>query len=72
MDHDVDDRLRYLFARAFEGALPTDECPAPERLLDAASGALDAEERAAVVDHMAICPVCAEAWRLAVLHRDAR
>lgn len=62
-----DDELRYLFARAFETATPSDECPAPEDLLDALQGSVPEEERLAVVDHLAVCAVCAEAWRLAKL-----
>lgn len=62
---DDDDRLRLAFARAFEAGLPTDDCPSPDVLLDAATGGSSAEARAAVIDHLAICPVCAEAWRIA-------
>ena len=62
---DSDDSLRFLFAKAFENSLPTDDCPAPEVLFDAYTGVLPAGEREAVVDHLAVCPVCAEAWRLA-------
>lgn len=64
---DDDDRLRLAFARAFEAGLPTDDCPSPDALLDAASGEASAEARAAVIDHVALCPVCAEAWRIARL-----
>lgn len=60
-----DDELRYLFARAFERGVPSDECPSPEVLLDAFHHALPDELRLAVVDHLATCAVCAEAWRLA-------
>jgi hypothetical protein len=66
-----DDPLRYLFARAFEGATPTDDCPAPEALYDAALGVAPAADRAAIVGHLATCPVCAEAWRIAVLAENA-
>ena len=62
---DDDDRLRLLFAMTFEEGLPTDECPGPERLLDAFLRLLPVEERAAIIDHVAGCAVCAEAWRLA-------
>lgn len=69
-DDPKDDRLRYLFARAFEDALPTDACPSPEVVFDAATGALGREERVAVLDHTATCPVCADAWRIATLGRS--
>lgn len=62
---DSDDTLRFLFAKAFENSLPTDDCPPPEALFDAVSGALGPENRDAIVDHLSTCPVCAEAWRLA-------
>ena len=60
-----DDPLKFLFAKAFERSTPTDDCPAPEALLDALRGQVDADARTAIVDHMSECPVCAEAWRLA-------
>jgi hypothetical protein len=60
-----DDELRYLFARAFEGGVPSDECPSPDALLDAFHQVLPEPARLAVVDHLATCAVCAEAWRLA-------
>jgi hypothetical protein len=63
-----DDELRYLFARAFEGATPTDECPPPEDLLDALQGRSPEPRRLEVIDHLAVCAVCADAWRLAKLH----
>jgi len=62
---DEDDRLRFLFAKAFETGVPTDDCPTAERLLEAYHRQLDQDEMNEVVDHIAICPVCAEAWRLA-------
>jgi hypothetical protein len=68
---DDDDKLRYLFARAFEGSTPTDDCPAPEALFDAALGVAGAEDRLAIATHLATCAVCAEAWRIAVLVEPA-
>lgn len=62
---DEDDRLRFLFAKAFETAVPGDDCPSPEVLLDAYHRMLPQGEMDAVVDHIAVCPVCAEAWRIA-------
>lgn len=66
---DDDDRLRFLFASAFEHGGPADDCPPAEALLDALEFRLDADARTAVVDHLGACPVCAEAWRLLVLER---
>lgn len=62
---DEDDRLRFLFAKAFETAVPSDDCPSPETLLDAYHRVLPQEEMDAVVDHISVCAVCAEAWRIA-------
>ena len=59
--------LKFLFASAFTSAVPSDSCPAAERLLDAASGDTTPTQRKDVVDHLAACPVCAELWRLATL-----
>ncbi|MCA9489692.1 MAG: hypothetical protein KC621_07200 [Myxococcales bacterium] len=60
-----DDDLRYLFAQAFTTGLPSDECPTPEILLDAYHHVLPEPQRLLVIDHLAACAVCAEAWRLA-------
>ncbi|MEQ1569399.1 MAG: hypothetical protein ABMA64_27425 [Myxococcota bacterium] len=68
---DDDDALRFLFASAFEHGGALDDCPAPEVLLDTLERRLAPERRAAVVDHLAACPVCAETWRLLVLEREA-
>lgn len=57
--------LRSLFAGAFQGGVPTDACPSPERLFDAFHGVCSHEERLEVLDHLAGCAVCADAWRLA-------
>lgn len=62
---DDDDHLRFLFAKAFEHSVPTDDCPAPGVLLDAILGVSGPAERREAVDHVAGCPSCAEAWRLA-------
>ena len=65
VDGAADARLRSAFARALLGTHEETGCPAPEEVWDALHGG-DAPRRAAIVDHMAKCPVCAEAWRLAV------
>ncbi|MEZ4239628.1 MAG: sigma-70 family RNA polymerase sigma factor [Myxococcota bacterium] len=69
-DQAEDDRLRLLFASAFGRGRPADDCPAPDVLLDAVHAVDPPEARAAVIDHLAVCAVCAEAWRLATLRRD--
>jgi hypothetical protein len=40
------------------------ECPDPEQLFEAASGNLAREYRMKIVDHVAHCAECTEAWRL--------
>ena len=62
---DEDDRLRFLFAKAFENSTPTDACPSPEELLDAYHQQLPRDRADVVLDHIATCAVCAEAWRIA-------
>ncbi len=64
MSLEPDDHLRFLFASAFTEALPTDDCPADDVLHAVALGE-DSPLRDEVVDHVAGCAVCAEAWRLA-------
>lgn len=65
-----DDELRRAFAARSEGATPRPDCPAPERLWEAARGEGDGEERRALVDHIAGCASCAEDWRLALELQD--
>jgi hypothetical protein len=60
------ERLRAAHRSAGLDARPRADCPDAARLWDAAAGTLPAEERRDLVDHTAGCPVCAEAWRLAV------
>lgn len=64
--HDEDEKL----ARAFLGRQQTPQasgaCPEAERLYEAASGELPAAQRLAVLDHVAGCAECTEAWRLAL------
>ena len=56
--------LRAAFAaRAVAAAL--ESCPPAERIWQAAGGALDPRLTREVVDHLAVCAACAEAWRLA-------
>lgn len=49
------------------------EHPDPDRLWAALAGELPAEERRALVDHVALCAACAEDWRMAAaLRREMR
>ena len=62
-------KLRQAFASAFDSHDPEDDeldgCPDADVLYEAYHGELPPDELAAVTDHMAECPVCAEAYRLA-------
>jgi hypothetical protein len=64
-DFDVE-RLRAAWRSAAEGARPRDDCPSAERLWAALRKELPAETRREVIEHLAGCPACSEAWRLAV------
>ena len=66
-----DDELKFLFASAFRTAGTAEGCPPAEALLDAVDRTSDEHLRAAVIDHVAVCPVCAEAWRLLAFDRSA-
>ncbi|MCB9673504.1 MAG: hypothetical protein H6737_00215 [Alphaproteobacteria bacterium] len=63
-------KLREAFASAFDTLDPEDDvlemCPDADVLYNARHGMLTARELAEVTDHMARCPVCAEAYRLAM------
>ncbi|MCB9674783.1 MAG: hypothetical protein H6737_06675 [Alphaproteobacteria bacterium] len=61
----TDADLRALFAGAFQSASPTDECPPPEQLFDAFHRVSPLDEIERILDHIAVCAVCADAWRLA-------
>jgi hypothetical protein len=60
------ERLRAALRALAEGARPGEKCPPPERLWATLRAELPVDERREVIDHMASCPSCAEAWRLAV------
>ena len=62
---DTDADLRALFAGAFVDATPTDACPPAERLFDAFHRHLSTAQIETILDHVAGCAVCADAWRLA-------
>jgi len=66
-------RLREAFAADSDRTAPDpvkDPCPAPERIWDALDGALGPEALREIVDHVAVCPACAEEWRLAITFRE--
>jgi hypothetical protein len=58
------ERLREAFAADCGAPRPT-ECPPPEQIWRAARGELGTREVRGVVEHVAACGECAEAWRLA-------
>ena len=60
------DRLRNLLRDASDQAGPGADCPAPDRIWAAVHLELPVDERLEILDHVADCPACAEAWRLAV------
>lgn len=65
-DGEEADDLRLAFAGALNGRVDMIGCPPAEDVWDAFHGVLAPERRRQVVDHTATCPMCAEAWRLAV------
>jgi hypothetical protein len=64
-DRDPDDDLRRAFGALGERARAAGDCPAPERIWDAAAGVAPQAEVHAIVEHTARCAACAEDWRLA-------
>lgn len=65
-----DSTLREAFQARTGGPPPGTACPDPGRIYDAARGALLPGETREVVEHLALCPDCAEAWRLAVAFEE--
>ncbi|MFI5008279.1 MAG: hypothetical protein ACHQKZ_12595 [Solirubrobacterales bacterium] len=65
IERDVE-QFRVALKALGEAAAPREDCPAPEQLWGAMRAELPVERRRDVVDHVAGCLVCAEAWRLAV------
>jgi hypothetical protein len=59
------ERLRAALRAAGEGARPREDCPPAERLWATLRHELPAEARREVIDHVAGCGSCSEAWRLA-------
>ena len=60
------DRLRAAFPQPDDASHP-DHCPALAEIWDGVHGKLLPERLREVVEHMATCSPCAEAWRLALL-----
>jgi hypothetical protein len=56
------DRMRRAFA---DDTTSGTDCPPAARVWEAANGQLEPGDAAAVVDHVATCGACAEAWRIA-------
>lgn len=65
--------LRRAFAQRSDPHPAESPCPEPERLWDALhmDPNLPKEEARRIVDHLAVCPECAEDWRLAA-HTSGR
>ena len=64
------DRLRRAFAE--DAAESGTDCPPSARIWEAVNGELDPDDAALVVDHVASCGACAEAWRIARELKDAQ
>src|SRR5258708_6792722 len=56
---------REAWAALADRATPSDACPPAERLWEAAHGELAPNQVASLVDHVAQCALCAEAWEIA-------
>jgi hypothetical protein len=59
------ERLSHAFAARIQSR-GRNECPDPEQLFEAASGNLTRDQRMVLLDHVAQCADCTEAWRLAM------
>ncbi len=68
MNIELDDvqRLRRAFQEG-TGPAPAGgaDCPAAEALIDAEAGRLERQQLSEVLEHLARCPACTDAWRLA-------
>jgi hypothetical protein len=67
---DDSSRLARAFRHAGIDARPREDCPDPDRIWAAVRLELPLDERMAIVDHTTTCPVCAEAWRIAMALRE--
>lgn len=64
----LSERERESLANAFAARPPSngsDACPEPGRIYDAVAGTLNVHERMQILDHVAQCAECAEAWKIA-------
>ncbi len=67
MTHDSDLRdLESAFASLADDGRSTDLCPDAATIWDAVRGASPAAERRRIIDHLASCGPCSEAWRIAL------
>lgn len=48
-----------------EHSHPRNDCPLPERIWDAVRLQVSLDDRLEIIDHLAECPTCSEAWSLA-------
>ncbi len=64
-DRHGDRRLRKAFASTLPGDAPTKACPPAATLWEAANGELQPGELRSILEHVASCSTCTEAWRLA-------
>lgn len=58
-------RLRRAFTATFPNDSPRVDCPPAARIWEGYRGELGPTEFRELVHHLAICPLCSEAWRLA-------
>ncbi|MEW6366739.1 MAG: hypothetical protein AB1714_19085 [Acidobacteriota bacterium] len=65
LESEETDRLRRAFAELSSRAAPREDCPQPDQIWDAVSGKIERQVTSEVIEHTIVCPVCAEAWRLA-------
>jgi hypothetical protein len=65
-DRGNSNRLAARLREAGTDARPREDCPSADEIWSALHLELAAAARMRIIDHMAECPVCAEAWRLAM------
>ncbi len=65
-DRGDSNRLAARLREAGTDARPREDCPSAEEIWSALHLEVPAADRMRIIDHTAECPVCAEAWRLAM------
>lgn len=60
------DILTRAFAARGQTRMAPEQCPEAEQMFDAAAGTLGREQRLRLIDHIAQCAQCTEAWRIAI------